>query len=318
MNIEELVRENERRTEELHAPFNPITGEGSPGRRKEVCEVCIDDLFPYTMQLPLPMLKNKLVRLILKAGSVEKFCQDRYGECSPETREKVVREFIRVRCRHDFPFYAYAYNEIKNKDGGKNIHFRLSYPQRHFLSVLEDMRLSGIPIRIILLKARQWGGSTLVQLYIAWIQLMHKEGWYSAIVAQDGTTSRKIKAMYSKMLENLPAWLIRCPQEAKLAFTPYEGSQLDSIITYGKGTNITRARDTVITVGTYNNVGRHRRQEARGHHPLHLLLPAHGPAHGGGHRVHGQRHGQLLLPRLPGGQEGGEQPPRRLRPVVQD
>ena len=250
MNIEELVRENERRTEELHAPFNPITGEGSVGKRKKVH---VEDLYPYDMLLPLPMLKNKLVRLILKAGSINQFCLDRYGECSPETREKVVREFIRVRCRHDFPFYAYAYNEIKNKDGGKNIHFRLSYPQRHFLSVLEDMRLSGVPIRIILLKARQWGGSTLVQLYIAWIQLMHKEGWYSAIVAQDGTTSRKIKAMYSKMLENLPAWLIRCPQEAKLAFTPYEGSQLDSIITYGKGTNITRARDTVITVGTYNN-----------------------------------------------------------------
>lgn len=250
MTTEELIRENERRMAEMHAPFNPITGEGSPGERKEVY---IEDLFPHHMRLPLPMLKNKLVRLIVKAGSIEAFCRSRYQQYDPEAREMVVREFIRVRCRHDFPFYAYAYNQIKNKDGGKNIHFRLSYPQRYFLSVLEKMRLENKPIRAILLKSRQWGGSTLVQLYIAWIQLFHKEGWYSAIVAQDGTTSRKIKAMYSKMLENLPAWLIRCPQEAKLAFTPYEGSQLDSIITYGKGTNITRARDTVITVGTYNN-----------------------------------------------------------------
>ena len=250
MNIEELVRENERRAAELHAPFDPITGEGSPGERKEVR---IDDLFPYTMQLPQPMLKNKLVRLVLKAGSIEAFCLGRYGECSPETREKVVREFIRVRCRHDFPFYAYAYNQIKNKEGGRMIHFKLSYPQRHLLSILEDMRLAGVPIRIILLKARQWGGSTLVQLYIAWIQLFHKESWYSDIVAQDASTSRKIKAMYSKMLEKLPPWLIDCPDNAQLAFTPYEGSKLDSIITYGKGTNITKARDTVITIGTYNN-----------------------------------------------------------------
>ncbi len=250
MTIEELVSENERRAAELHAPFNPVTGEGSPGRRREVF---IPDLYPHHMRLPVAMLKNKLVRLVLKAGGIEAFCLDRYGECGEETREKVVREFIRVRCRHDFPFYAYAYNEIKNKDGGRNIHFKLSYPQRYFLSVLEEMRLADEPIRVILLKSRQWGGSTLVQLYIAWIQLMHREGWYSAIVAQDGTTSRKIKAMYSKMLERLPAWLIRCPGEAQLAFTPYEGSQLDSIITYGRGTNITRARDTVITVGTYNN-----------------------------------------------------------------
>ena len=166
----------------MHAPFDPITGEGSPGKRKEVY---IEDLFPRHIRLPLPMLKNKLVRLIVKAGSIEAFCRNRYGQYDPETREMVVREFIRVRCRHDFPFYAYAYNQIKNKEGGKNIHFRLSYPQRYFLSLLEQMRLAGQPIRIILLKSRQWGGSTLVQLYIAWIQLMHKEGWYSAIVAQD-------------------------------------------------------------------------------------------------------------------------------------
>lgn len=250
MSIEELVSEDDRRAAEIRAPFNPITGEGSVGKRKKVH---IEDMYPYNILLPVPMLQNKLVKLILKVGSIKQFCLDRYGECSRETREKVVRKFIQVRCRHDFPFYAYAYNFIKNKEGGRMIHFKLSYPQRHLLSILEDMRLAGVPIRIILLKARQWGGSTLVQLYIAWIQLFHKESWYSDIVAQDASTSRKIKAMYSKMLEKLPPWLIDCPDNAQLTFTPYEGSQLDSIITYGKGTNITKARDTVITIGTYNN-----------------------------------------------------------------
>lgn len=250
MSIEELVSEDDRRAAEIRAPFNPITGEGSVGNRKKVH---IEDMYPYDILLPVPMFHNKLVKLILKVGSIRQFCLDRYGECSRETREKVVRKFIQVRCKHDFPFYAYAYNFIKNKEGGRMIHFKLSYPQRYLLSILEDMRLAGIPIRIILLKARQWGGSTLVQLYIAWIQLFHKESWYSDIVAQDASTSRKIKAMYSKMLEKLPPWLIDCPDNAQLTFTPYEGSQLDSIITYGKGTNITKARDTVITIGTYNN-----------------------------------------------------------------
>ena len=250
MSIEELVSEDDRRAAEIRAPFNPITGEGSVGKRKKVH---IEDMYPYDILLPVPILQNKLVKLILKVGSIRQFCLERYGECSRETREKVVRKFIQVRCKHDFPFYAYAYNFIKNKEGGRMIHFKLSYPQRYLLSILEDMRLAGIPIRIILLKARQWGGSTLVQLYIAWIQLFHKESWYSDIVAQDASTSRKIKAMYSKMLEKLPPWLIDCPDNAQLTFTPYEGSQLDSIITYGKGTNITKARDTVITIGTYNN-----------------------------------------------------------------
>lgn len=250
MSIEELVKEDDRRFAVMHAPFDPVSGEGSPGKRKEAF---IPDLYPYRMFLPEPMLKNRLVRLILKEGGIDAFCRGRYGGGYDwKTRESVVREFVKVRCRHDFPFYAYAYNVIKGKEGG-SVHFTLNYPQRILLPVLEEMRLSGVPIRVILLKARQWGGSTLVQLYIAWIQLFHKEGWYSAIVAQDAATSRKIKAMYSKMLEELPPWLIGCPEDASLAFTPYEGSQLDSVITYGKGTNVTTARDTVITVGTYNS-----------------------------------------------------------------
>ncbi|WP_202192604.1 terminase [Bacteroides uniformis] len=249
-NIEELVREDERRREVIHAPFDPISGEGSVGKRKKVY---ISDLYPYNMYLPETMFGNKLVKEIIKAKGIREFCQKRYNDHTPELREMVIRNFVKVRCRHDYPFCAYYAFEIKNKEGGKNIHFRLSYPQRYLLGILEEMRLAGVPIRIILLKARQWGGSTLVQLYIAWIQLFHKEAWYSVIVAQDGTTSRKIKAMYSKMLEKLPPWLIGVPDDAELSFTPYEGSQLDSIITYGKGTNAKVARDTVITIGTYNN-----------------------------------------------------------------
>ncbi|MDR0973798.1 MAG: terminase [Prevotellaceae bacterium] len=205
---------------------------------------------PVDMWLPVPMLKNKLVRAILSAGSIGAFCKAKWGTYTKKNREATIRAFVKVRCKHDFPFFAFAYQKIKNKEGGKNVRFRLKYPQRILLGKLEEMRLSGVPIRIILLKARQWGGSTLVQLYIAWIQLFWKEGWYSSIIAQDGSTSRKIKAMYSKMLEELPAWLIGLPDDAKLQFSPYEGSINDSIITYGKGV---RARDTVITVGTYNS-----------------------------------------------------------------
>lgn len=250
MTTDELIKEDNRRVSVIRAPFDPIKGINAVGEREHVH---IPDLFPYDMNLPLPMLQNPFIKELLKHGGIDLFCQARYGDCEPDTRNKVVRHFYKLRAKHDFCFCAYAYYQIKNKEGGKNIHFKVTYPQRYLLGVLEAMRLAGEPIRIILLKARQWGGSTLVQLYIAWIQLFWKEGWYSVIVAQDASTSRKIKAMYSKMLEVLPPWLIGCPDDAELAFTPYEGSQLDSIITYGKGTNITTARDTVITIGTYNN-----------------------------------------------------------------
>ena len=248
--IKELIKEDEKRVSVIRAPFDPIRGINSIGERKLVH---IPDLYPYDMHLPLSLLENKLIKQILKAGSIDLFCQQRYGEINPTLRNMVIRQFYKLRCKHDFPFCAYAYYQIKNKEGGKNIHFKLTYPQRYLASIFEEKRLANDPILIILLKARQWGGSTLTQLYISWIQLFWKEGWYSVIVAQDASTSRKIKAMYSKMLEELPPWLIGCPDDVELAFTPYEGSQLDSIITYGKGTNITTARDTVITIGTYNN-----------------------------------------------------------------
>lgn len=248
--VQELIEEDKQRISVIRAEFEPIKGINAVGERKHIN---IPDLYPYDMHLPLPMLEVKLVKEILKAGGIDLFCQSRYGDYSPQLREMVVRQFYKIRAKHDFCFCAYAFYKIKNKEGGKNIPFKLTYPQRYLLGVLEEMRLKGEPIRIILLKARQWGGSTLVQLYISWIQLFWKEGWYSVIVAQDASTSRKIKAMYSKMLEVFPPWLINCPEDVELAFTPYEGSQLDSIITYGKGTNITTARDTVITIGTYNN-----------------------------------------------------------------
>ena len=54
-------------------------------------------------------------------------------------------------------------SKIKNKKVGEpDCLFRLTYPQRKFVSLLEGMRLQNKPIRVILLKARQWGGSTRV------------------------------------------------------------------------------------------------------------------------------------------------------------
>jgi hypothetical protein len=251
MTTEKLLTENNTRFGELHGKYNPITGENSVGKR---VMIEIKDMYPHKMYLPEPMLKNKLVKQLIKHKSVETFCiKVLKEEYNMESHEAIVRCFIRIRNRHDFQYWAYAFTVIKNKEGGKNIHFYLNYPQRILLKILEEMRLAEIPIRIIILKARQWGGSTLVQLYIAWIQLVHKEGWYSMIVAQDGSTSRKIKAMYTKFLEEYPSWLLGLPEGEQLSFSPYEGSQLDSTITYGRGTGVTKARDTVITVGSYNN-----------------------------------------------------------------
>ena len=108
------------------------------------------------------------------------------------------------------------------------------------------MRLAGKPIRLILLKARQWGGSTAIQIYMAWIQLVHKKGWYSAIIAQDNSSAIRIKEMYSKLLKGYPPSMLGLPDSHELEFGSYGGSKNDYIIKHGGKV----ARDTVVSIGS--------------------------------------------------------------------
>ena len=82
--------------------------------------------------------------------------------------------------------------------------FRLTRPQRKFVAKLEELRKAGKPIRLVLLKARQWGGSTTSQIYMAWLQLMHKVGLNSLIIAHQGAGSDEIKDMFDRMIKAYP------------------------------------------------------------------------------------------------------------------
>jgi len=92
-----------------------------------------------------------------------------------------------------------------DKQTGRRVPFRLNAPQRQMLAVMEGQRASGKPVRVILLKARQWGGSTLVQMYMAWHQLVLHTGWNSFICGHQHVTSKAIKRMYNIMLSHYPA-----------------------------------------------------------------------------------------------------------------
>ena len=73
--------------------------------------------------------------------------------------------------------------------------------------MFEKMRRKGKPIRVILLKARQWGGSTLTQIYMAWIQIMWVKSWNSIIVGHQGDSAAEVKDMYVKLIQALPDFL---------------------------------------------------------------------------------------------------------------
>lgn len=204
--IAAILKENDRRNAVINTKFNPITGEGSIGERKKVE---IKD-FPIPVQyLPNEMLRVPLVKQLLAAGTAKQFLKDIGSEGSEDDKEKLVEQFVRLRIKHDFAFWAAAYIYVLSKIPGEGeVFFRLNRPQRKLIAKIEKMRLAGKPIRIILLKTRQWGGSTVIQIYMAWLQLVHLTGLNSVIVSQKKKTSFAIKAMYDRVLEHYPIELL--------------------------------------------------------------------------------------------------------------
>ena len=241
--IIKILQENERRRAIVYAPFNPITGEGSIGQR---VAFTVSDYPIPTQYLPVEMMDEPFVKSLSKAGSVDAFIRDALLlPVTDEARDKVVEEFIRIRQKHDYPFWAAMFAYIKRKGGGTDVLFRLNRSQRKLIKRLEKMRKAGKPIRLILLKARQWGGSTAIQIYMAWLQLVHEVGLNSLIIAHQGTGSDEIKDMFDRMIKSYPVEMLH---ELGDAYAPNE----PKMVGVGKSGNIFRVpqRNCKIKIGT--------------------------------------------------------------------
>lgn len=204
--VDSILRENDRRNAEITAVFNPITGKNSTGKR---VKVVIPDFPIETQWLPVRMMKIPLVKRILEAGSFDAFMKGEFGEdYTHDDKQKAIESFVRLRIRYDFPFWAAFYVYIKCKGGGEDVLFHLNRPQRRLVERLERMREARKPIRLILLKARQWGGSTCIQIYFAWLQLVHNVGLNSLIVGHVKDASTEVKDMFDRMLKAYPVKML--------------------------------------------------------------------------------------------------------------
>lgn len=243
--VKSMLAENEARLKKIFGTHDQYTGRGMEGHDHKVTI----EGYPIRVQwLTKEVKENPLYKAVVEAGSVSAYVEEFNEENGTElTEEDVINQLFITRCARDPSFAFFTLFKVKSKEEGGMIPFKLRYSQRYLLDILEEMRLNKVPIRIILLKARQWGGSTLVQLYIAWIQLFVLEGWYSVVIAQTKDTAKRIKAMYKKVLELLPGFLFGADE---LKFSPYEHSSADSVITNKQGEKV---RDNVITVASYEN-----------------------------------------------------------------
>lgn len=219
----DIVRHNIRRRD---LPlFDPLSGIGSPGPRTSVPD-------PFgrpgdTLLLPDSMLADSSY---------------------PVARRDLV-SFELLRIRHDFPFWCARCVNIRHKTLGTFGHLILNAPQRRVVAMLEEDRLASRPLRIIMLKARQWGGSTLIQMYFAWIQIVHKRNWHSLVCAHVLDTAGTIRNMYDGMLRRYPPELWTEEVDPALRACP------DS-----RSTRAIAGRDCTVAIGTS-----HKPDSLRGH-----------------------------------------------------
>jgi hypothetical protein len=234
--FKKILIENNLRTEALFGPYDPIWGINSkiPRIPFKVYEKQQQDILIPECMLTIEQIKN-----VVESGSssLEDYCT-KNGLNFAKERPK----FHNHRLDQDFEYWAFVAAKIKPKKGDSdsdnrsNAHvvpFLLNPPQRKVVAMLEKMRVNGVPIRIIILKARQWGGSTLIQIYMGWIQTRHKKSWNSLIAAHLNQAASNIRGMYSTLMKNYPL--------EKMEYGSFEGTQNIKFI---------KNRNNKITIGS--------------------------------------------------------------------
>lgn len=209
-NVYAVMKEDARREGLLKTEYDPLRGIGCHGERKEMKGPGKEG----SSLIPVSMLEDP-----------------GYGKA-----KRTIKGWQKLRCRHDFEYWSARCVKVRDKLTGEQVPFVLNRPQRRVLGVLEEQRLAEEPLRLILLKARQWGGSTLVQMYMAWIQSCHRRNWHSMICAHVKDTAGTIRGMYTNMLESYPEELWEGDQPPR--FRPFERSLNIREIT-GRGCRVT-------------------------------------------------------------------------------
>ena len=227
MKKEEIIIENKKRLKEISAVYNPITGEGSTSIPRSWANI---SGFPIEkIYLPTTMLAEEFVQQLQEHGA-EGYLRE-VENTTPSNRDiiKLWLRFCLLRIKHDFEYWARTMTTIADKGKGRDTAFTLNRPQRIYLKAMEEMRTGGKPIDIILLKARQWGGSTLTQLYMLWIQLVHKKNWNSVICGDIEKQSSIVAGMLAKVISRYPQW---ASGGKRLTTTPYQGAQKTRVISH--------------------------------------------------------------------------------------
>ena len=244
-----MIAENDTRNARIFCDYDPLTGVGCYDFDHRVL-VEISDITFNKMYVPKECMEFEMFRDVSKAGSVERYVTKILKrQYTDAYRDFIEKELYRIRMGEDPEFAIYVTDKIVHKKTGQLVPFKLNNPQRKLCAIFEGMRRKRVPIRVVILKARQWGGSTFTQLYMKWMQdFKHPDGWGSVILAQTNGTSKRIKAMYRIAIEKQAGWTLD-KEGAKFKMSPFEGSLNDFIVTDGRD----EIRNSTISVASFEN-----------------------------------------------------------------
>lgn len=116
---------------------------------------------------------------------------------------RMTRE--RIRLQTDFPYFCKKYIKIQTKNDGVQPLILRPYQMRLW-KLIKKTQDDGLPVRIMILKSRQLGFSTMMQAYMFWKTIMSPNSG-CLTVAQDTDTAAELFFKIEFAYENLPEWL---------------------------------------------------------------------------------------------------------------
>lgn len=119
--------------------------------------------------------------------------------------EQLLITHATKRALSDFEFFAKHCVKIRTKEGHIKP-FILNKEQLEVVRLIEAMRRAGMPVRLVILKARQIGMSTLIEIRLLW-RILRGDGVYRGIVlAHEKEAARGIFGIMRFAVDNLPQW----------------------------------------------------------------------------------------------------------------
>ena len=218
--VKEMLRVDKARRNKYFRAYDPVKGD-------PLGEVVPRTQFKIDGQdywVPEQMMRDPFVVAFIRYKGASGLLQATGQYDTEENRKLILDNLMNLRLKYDFEFCAAATVKIQDKETKKPIPLVLNEGQRILVGEYERQRLAGVPIRVLLVKARQWGGSTATQCYMYWLQRYWYENWHSCIVALDQTQAVNIRTMYKNLIAKLPVW------SDPVTFKRFEGTELIRIM----------------------------------------------------------------------------------------